>query len=131
MNWISLFQNKQLPLIAKEKALDDKDFKKIMKNLPNKDIFGTSCSEWVGCVCNRNKEGKGLYINYYHSKKKKSLHRLLYENFINSELRDKSYLIHSCGNKLCCNVNHLVIKKDKDVPKKEEMYKIQLTISFD
>lgn len=130
MDFITLFKRKQLPLLPKETELTEKDFKKIQKHLENKDIFGTECSEWSGVFCNKGKEKKGIYINYYFNHKKESLHRLLYRNYVNAKLPDKTYLVHKCSNKLCCNVGHMVEKRLKDLPKKEDIHKINFDISF-
>lgn len=129
MSFIELFKLKQLPQLPKSQELTEQDFKKIQKHLPNKDIFGAECSEWSGVFCNKGKEKKGIYINYYFNHRKESLHRLLYRNYINSKLPDKTYLVHKCSNKLCVNVSHMVEKKLKDIPKKEEI-KINFQVDF-
>lgn len=126
---LTSFQQNQLPLLTPEIKLQEQDFKKLRKNLPD-NIFGTECAIWKGVYCNMGKEKKGIYINYYFNKKKESLHRLLYKNYVNSTLGDKCYLLHTCGNKLCCNPTHLIIKKDQHIPKKEELYKISFSVTF-
>jgi hypothetical protein len=128
MSFIELFKRKQLPNLPKETELQETDIKKIHKNLPD-DIFGETCSEWKGVICNEHKPKKGLYVNYYFNKHKTSLHRLLYQNYVNSKLGDKQYLINTCGNRKCLCIKHLVLKKDKDIPKKDEL-KIQFEINF-
>lgn len=129
MDFVSLFQKKQLPLLPKETELQERDIKKILKNLPD-DIFGETCSDWHGVICNEHKPKKGQYINFYFNQKKESLHRLLYKNFVNSTLGDKQYLVHTCNNKRCCCINHLIIKKELHNVKKEELYKIDFKIDF-
>lgn len=129
MSFIELFKRKQLPQLPKDSKLEESDIKKLLKNLP-KDIFGSECAIWQGVYCNKGKEKKGIYINYYFNKKKESLHRLLYKNYVNSKLGDKQYLLHTCQNKLCCNPTHLIIKKDQHNVKKEELYKIDFSVTF-
>lgn len=130
MDFIKLFQLKQLPNLTKGIELQERDFKKIQKHLENKDIFGTECSSWSGVFCNKGKEKKGIYINYYFNHRKESLHRLLYRNYVNAKLADKTYLVHKCSNKLCVNVSHMIEKRLKDIPKKEDLHQIKFDISF-
>lgn len=129
VSFLELFKRKQLPLLPKETELQESDFKKLHKNLPD-DIFGSECAIWGGVYCNMGKKHKGIYINYYFNKKKESLHRLLYKNYVNSKLGEKQYLWHTCHNKLCCNPTHMIVKKDKDLPKKNDLFKINFQVDF-
>ena len=60
-----------------------------------------------------------------------ALHRLLYINFI-GQLYSNSYLEFTCPNKgVCCNINHIKIKKRKLSIKKEKNTTINNTVYFD
>ena len=53
-----------------------------------------------------NNDNHYAYINFFHNKKKFSLHRLLYINYI-GDLNKSEYIKFSCNNKgKCCNINH-------------------------
>jgi hypothetical protein len=110
---ISQFISNQLPNIPDEYKLKPKDFAKISKNI-DIDIFQkNTCTLWHGVLCNKDKPKKGVYINYYFNRKKTTLHRLLYINFVGS-LDDKEYLKFKCLNKgHCCNINCLEKAKIK------------------
>jgi len=92
-------QNKNLSF---DKKLSYNDLKRISKNLSSS-IFNDDCSLWNGYIL----YSKNIYINFYFNKKKHSLHRLLYMNYID-DLDDSEYIKYSCNNKgICCNVNHM------------------------
>jgi hypothetical protein len=120
-----------LPNLPDDIRLTNKDFQKIAKNL-DKDIFekGT-CSLWKGVLCNKDKPKKGIYINYYFNKKKTTLHRLLYLNFVGS-LEDKEYLKFKCPNKgICCNVNCIEkAKVKKNICNIDEKFLVELKVVF-
>lgn len=70
-------------------------------------LFQDDCCEWKGFLNEKN-----LYINFFFNKKKMSLTRLLYINYI-GDLEQNEYITNSCGNKgKCCCINHIV-KKNK------------------
>ena len=130
MSFLDKLLQKQLPLIPKERKLTESDFKKISKNLDNNIEFGgRECNLWKGVFCNKGKTYKGVYVNYYFQKKKNSLHRLLYENYIN-KLNERDYLVHVCNEPLCLNPNHIRLKKDKLEEQKKDNYKINFFVSF-
>ena len=110
---LSKFINNQLPNIDDMYKLKHKDFIKISKNI-DIDIFQhNQCTIWNGVLCNKDKPKKGIYINYYFNKKKTTLHRLLYINFL-GPLDDSEYLKFKCVNKgYCCNINCLEKAKIK------------------
>jgi hypothetical protein len=97
--------NNQRKNISNEKKLLFNDLKRLSKYL-NKSIFTNNnllnendCSLWDGNTTNN-------YINFYLNKKKKSLHRILYYNYIN-DISDSEYIKFYCTNKNnCCNINH-------------------------
>ena len=92
-------QKKNLPF---DKKLLYNDLKRISKKLPSS-IFNDECSLWNGYII----YSKNIYINFYFNKKKNSLNRLLYINYID-DLDDSEYIKYSCNNKgICCNINHM------------------------
>jgi hypothetical protein len=114
---LELFKNKQLDNIPENKRLKENDFKRIIKYTDNC-IFGNECSLWKGYITNN----KSKYINFYFNGSKIALHRLLYLNFI-GHLHENVYLSYTCCNDgVCCNVNHIIIKK-KAIKKKVEIKK--------
>lgn len=90
--------------------LNYNDLKRI-SNFLNKSIFDKDeCSLWNGSVIKIN--GKH-YVNFFHNGKKKSIQRLLYQNFIDNDL-ENNYIHFDCLNKgLCCNIHHFRIKNNK------------------
>lgn len=110
---LSLMLKNQLQNIQDNKKLSERDMKRIIKYTDNC-IFGNECSLWNGYITNN----KGKYINFYFNNSKTSLIRILYLNYIGN-IYDNVYLTNTCQNKgLCCNINHIIIKKNK--PKKEK-----------
>lgn len=91
----------QLKNISDNKLLLS-DFKRISDNL-NISIFTDKCSLWLGNVSNINDKN---YINFHLNRKKKSLHRILYSNYIGN-ITDHEYIKFKCSNKgLCCTISH-------------------------
>lgn len=81
-----------------------KDMQRISQNI-NSSIFEDKCSIWQGKK-NQKVNNKGYYINFFFNKKKMSLHRILYINYI-GELNKNEYLKFTCPNNgICCNINH-------------------------
>ena len=99
---------KQLKDIYLTKKLLYNDLKRISNNV-SISLFGSECCLWKGYITTINKEELNdnyAYINFFHNKKKFSLHRLLYINYI-GELDKSEYIKFSCNNKgKCCNINH-------------------------
>ena len=107
---------KQLENVQEDKKLYLQDMRRICKNIKSNPFDKNDCCIWNGYVTNLKKSNKGTYINFYFRKKKLALHRLLYENYVES-LSSDYYLKYTCPNKgTCCNVNHL--KKFKYKKKK-------------
>ena len=118
--------NKQIK-VSNTNKLSIQDIKRITKNL-NMSIFNlTDCSIWNGYITNLNNNKRGTYINFYFKKKKVTLHRLLYNNYV-SELESDEYIKFTCKNKgKCCNINHM--KKYKyNNPKKKNILQLHLGI---
>jgi len=103
---------KQIKNIDDDKTLSYRDMARIVKNI-NTSIFSpTSCCIWTGYVTNVWNH-KSTFINFYFKKKKVALHRLLFNNFVESIL-DTEYIKFSCNNRgRCCNILHF-IKLSKD-----------------
>jgi hypothetical protein len=86
------------------KKLSYNDLKRISKYLSTS-IFTNECSIWNGYT-SINKDNKNNYINFFFNKKKYSLQRLLYINYIDD--LDNEYLKYYCNNKgNCCCINHI------------------------
>lgn len=95
----------QLKVIRPEYRLSYKDLIRITKNI-NVDIFGSECCLWDGYVNNLYNPKKGRYINFYFNKKKRPLHRLIYNNFV-GELNKGEYVKYNCcNNGYCINIKH-------------------------
>ena len=119
---LEILKSKQINNIPENKRLKDNDFLRIIK-YTDKSIFGSEYSLWKGYITNN----KSKYVNFYFNGSKTALHRLLYLNFIGN-IYDNVYLSYSCGNAgVCCNVNHLVIKKKS----KPVIEKKKNTVEFD
>ena len=90
--------------------------KRISNNVSTS-LCGSECCLWKGYITTINTESSKqdlepnndnlyAYINFFYNKKKFSLHRLLYINYI-GELDKSEYIKFSCDNKgKCCNINH-------------------------
>jgi len=126
--------NKQLKNVPTSKKLQFSDMKRICKYI-NSSIFDEDhCCIWDGYVTNINNKSKGTYINFFFSKKKVALHRLLYNNFV-GVLEDNEYLKFSCEYKgQCCNIFHLkkfkYQEKDEDKKKKKKKKKVEEPVNF-
>lgn len=119
---LEVLKNKQLSNVCNSKKLKDNDFKRIIK-YTDKCLFCNECVIWKGYVTNN----KSTYVNFYFNGKKTALHRLLYLNFIGN-IYDNTYLSYNCENPgICCNINHLCIKKNKKISKNI----IKNTVEFD
>lgn len=128
---ISKFIINQLSDLPDDVKLKPKDFSKIAKYL-DRDIFQKGvCSLWKGVLCNKDKPKKGIYINYYFNKKKTTLHRLLYINYV-GPLEHNEYLKFKCHNKgVCCNINCMEKAKTKDsITNFNENFMVELKIVF-
>jgi hypothetical protein len=103
---------KQLKDIDLTKKLLYNDLKRISNNVSTS-LFDIECCLWKGYITTINNDKSKCmhldhyaYINFFHNKKKFSLHRLLYINYI-GELDKSEYIKFSCDNKgKCCNINH-------------------------
>lgn len=76
------------------------------------DIFSDDCCLWRGPTVNTNNKE---YISFYLNKKKISLNRILYQNYV-EKLEPTEYLKFTCCNKsVCCSIKHMYkINKDKN-----------------
>ena len=92
------YQRKDIPNKLKLKY---DDIIRIIKHT-NNSIFTNECSLW---------DSDCTY--FYFNKKKHSLQRLLYINFID-DLHDNEYIKFNCPNKnICCCINHIYKKNNE------------------
>lgn len=113
---INILITKQLKNINYKYRLTIKDIIRIASNIDT-NPFDIECSLWKGAISISNHNSK--YINFWFKKKKQTLHRLLYNNYI-GELESTNYLKFTCENKgFCCNINHIDIinKQNNNIPK--------------
>lgn len=122
------YKLKIIPAVSKEHKLTDYAINKIIRQLENKDIFNPfSCCIWKGSTSKDNS-----YIPFYMNNKQKgnkkyTLHKLLYENYVGCT--NGKYLKLVCNNRLCCNVNHIQIKK-KDKVNDLVILKVKFDVIF-
>lgn len=90
------------------------DIHRIVSHTDRSIITSPECVLWKGYIANRNKQEKGMYINFYFKNRKKvPLHRLLYKNYV-GDIKPGEYVKYMCSNKgMCCNVNHMSKSKYK------------------
>ena len=88
------------------------DLKRISKYLITSIFNNSECCIWNGYL-STIKNNKHNYINFFFNKKKYSLQRLLYINYID-DLNNNEYIKYNCDNKgSCCNINHIYKVNDK------------------
>ena len=101
----------QLKHVESSRRLLYKDLCRISRYIDSSAFDEKKCCIWDGYVTNATNVKKGTYINFFFRNKKVALHRLLYDNFVET-LGDDYYLKFSCDdgkNKgKCCNVNHMI-----------------------
>ena len=98
---------KQLKNIDDERKLSYNDLKRISLKMEKSIFDKEEC-----CMLIKNDTNN---MNFYFNKKKISLHRLLYINFI-GPLEKKRYIKTKCkNNKTCYNINHFIIKDNKNI----------------
>ena len=98
----------------------------------------TSIFSTDDCILyNRNVKKKKYkrYITFYFNGKKRSLHRLLYQNYI-GPLTNEYFIRYNCVNhSKCININHLKKMKYNRNKKQEivirEKIPVSLTLSFE
>ena len=78
-----------------------------IKYIESKGHKNNECLEWVGVT--RNGYGAVSYKNTL-----KAVHRLIYELYHKILLSKDEYVLHSCHNKKCFNINHLRVGTAKD-----------------
>ena len=108
--------DRQLKNISPSKRLLTRDFNRIIKYI-NSSIFDKEkCCIWTGYIANLN-SNSGKHISYCFQKKKMTLHRLLYENYV-EPIGDDCYIRYTCNDVnnrgMCCNIHHMV--KQQCVP---------------
>lgn len=132
----------QIDNVIPEWKLNISDMKRICKYINTSIFDDNTCCLWKGYITNLNNSTKGTYINFYFRNKKVALHRLLYNNYVES-LDNSEYLKFKCVNKgICCNVNHyekykyskntdIIVKVKPKKKSKKEMSKITIVSSDD
>ena len=104
---------KQRSNINNKMRLSYNDLKRISKYINNSIFCDDNCCIWNGYI-STIKNNKHNYINFFFNKKKYSLQRLLYINYI-GELKNNEYIKYNCNNKgCCCNINHIYKVNDKN-----------------
>ena len=69
----------------------------------------TGCVEWTGA---QHRQGYGFVGAIQWPTEKRIMtvtHRVAMRLHLNRDLTTKEHIQHTCGNKLCCNPQHLVI----------------------
>jgi hypothetical protein len=137
----NLYKN-QLKDIDNRYRLNEKDIIRLSSYLLGDPFSSNECCGWIGAVSKSTHNSK--YINFWFNKKKQSLHRILYYNYIGN-LPNSKYLRFTCKNTemrgICCNINHLeLINKNeynnhdnviKTNEKKKQNTPTKFTIYFD
>ena len=100
-----LIQNQRKD-IKNNLKLSYNDLKRINKYLIKSIFNDDECNIWNGYI-SVIKNSQNKYINFFFNKKKYSLQRLLYINYIDN-LENNEYIKYKCKNKgNCCNINHI------------------------
>ena len=104
--------NNQLSNIDEKNLLSYSDMQRIIKYTTTS-IFGSECCLWLGYIS----FSKIKYVNFYFKGSKRSINRLLYQNY-KGKLDDSVYLYNICNNPDdCVNINHIQIKKNNIIQK--------------
>ena len=127
--------------IEKQYKLSKKDILRLEKFIDG-NIFSKKCAIWKGYLHNcrgpkvkLENINKRRYINFWHNKKRTKLHRLLYRNY-KGPIPNGFYIRFICKTSLCCNVEHLKlrkynIKKNNIIINKPKKQAKKLLIIFD
>ena len=120
---ISEYINNQRNDLKNDKKLLFSDIIRFTKYIDDS-IFNTdNCILWKGPIIVINNNNK--YINFFLNKKKFTLQRILFYNYID-ELCDNEYIKYKCANKnICCNIKHIYKinnKIIKTIENKEQLH---------
>ena len=130
---IQELMDKQLPKIAKNIKLGYPEMVRILK-FTDKSLFENDCNIWNGYITNSN-SNKTKYIGFFFNGKKEVLHRLLYINYVDSNLTEGDYIKHTCKNKgSCVCLKHMIkfeYSNKIDIIKREKKTKKKSTITDD
>jgi hypothetical protein len=103
--------HKQLKNIDIDNKLTYNDINRLRMYLTTSIFDEKECSLWKGYA--PTIKYNTHHIDFYLNKKKKTLYRLLYINYI-GPLNSNEYVKSTCENKgLCCNINHFIISHSK------------------
>ena len=104
----------QLKDVLPEYKLNIKDIIRIRKKISTSIFDKKKCCMWEGYIIHR--KNKNPNSRYFFRSERRSLHRILYSNYV-EELKDNEYIKFNCKNGgECCNINHFC--KYKYVTKK-------------
>lgn len=105
--------NKQLKDVKNDEKLCYSDLVRISRKLQTS-IFGENCSIWGGNI--KAETTRRKYVNFFFHKKKHSLSRLLYANFV-GKITKNDYIKYTCENVgRCCSISHILINNHpKDI----------------
>ena len=102
-------QSHQLSNIPPKQRLNDNHLNKIIQCIEPKELFSEKCCKWKV----KENVSKDLYVNMSIYGRHQCLHRLLYMNFVNPQLKKGQYLTRTCNNSLCLTIRHLKVKQTR------------------
>ena len=111
----------QLDNIDKHYKLDYDDMKRLSKYLYESPLKQAKCCFWKYSIIRKKLNNTKIY--FYFNKKKVTVIRILYMNFI-GPLKRNEYINYLCNNKdICVNTGHLKKRVYKEVKKANNIYK--------
>ena len=124
MNNIYLIELIKNQINISENKLFIKEMQRIVNNIDNSIFDKNNCCLWKGPKILKP-NNKGYYVNFYINGKKLSLQRILYSNYI-GELNKNQYICFTCNSDgLCCNINHIKKKNNKNIEIIKSLNKIK------
>jgi hypothetical protein len=121
---LSKLLDNQRKNIDPNNLLEYKDLKRLTKYIDTS-FFTIKCCIWDKIKNKNTKDKRANYITFYFRKKKVSLYRILYYNFVD-DIGNNEFIRCMCKNRnYCCNVNHLAkfkySKERYDIDKSENI----------
>jgi hypothetical protein len=117
--WLQELIDNQLQNVRQSKRLYYIDLQNIINNVESSLFDDTKCCIWNGKMSIMSYPYKNTYMKIMYKNRKKSLQRLLYENYI-GEILHTNYIKYTCGNnktRNCCNINHMTCISDNKFKK--------------